>query len=90
MAGLGVRRQLITPTAYESAIKYSSRWGWRRDEPGDLGPPERPQLLARAVEALEAIGIDRQQLADEAHIRFEDLAQYLEPVGVHHRVSVEI
>ena len=82
--------ELITKTAYESAIKYSSRRGWRRDEPGHLGPPERPQLLTRAVEALDAIGIDRQQFADEVHIRVEDLEQYLEPVGVRERVSIEI
>lgn len=82
--------ELITRTAYESAIKYSSRRGWRKDEPGDLGPPERPQLLTRAVQALETAGVDLQQLADETHIRIEDLEQYLEPVGVRDRVSVEL
>jgi Zn-dependent peptidase ImmA (M78 family) len=44
--------QLISPTTYESAIKYMSRAGWRKVEPGDLGPPERPRLLRRAVRAL--------------------------------------
>lgn len=56
--------ELITKSAYVLAIKFSSRRGWRKDEPGDLGPPERPQLLSRAVEALEPAGVDRQQLAD--------------------------
>ncbi|MET0603463.1 MAG: XRE family transcriptional regulator [Baekduia sp.] len=82
--------ELITQTAYESAIKYSSRRGWRKHEPGDLGPPERPQLLTRAVEALEAAGVDRTQLADEAHIHVADLERYLVAPGARPRVSVEI
>jgi Zn-dependent peptidase ImmA (M78 family) len=43
--------ELLTPTAYESAVKYISRVGWRKREPGDLGPPERPRLLRKAVRA---------------------------------------
>jgi len=69
--------QLITPTTYESAMKYMSRMGWRRSEPGDLGPPEQPRLFRRAVELLQQNGMNNADLADEAHIPLEELERYV-------------
>jgi Zn-dependent peptidase ImmA (M78 family) len=48
--------QIISPSGYESAMKQMSRRGWRVREPGDLGAPERPALLRKAAELLEASG----------------------------------
>jgi hypothetical protein len=74
---------------YESAVKYMSRAGWRKLEPGDLGPPERPRLLRRAVQALEANDISMDSLADLAHIPVQEVHTYLTVPGSSARVSVE-
>jgi Zn-dependent peptidase ImmA (M78 family) len=80
---------LISPATYESAVKYMPRAGWRKLEPGDLGPPERPRLLRRAVQALEANGISVDSLADLAHIPVQEVRTYLTVPGSSARVSVE-
>ncbi len=48
----------LSQTSYESAIKMMARRGWRSNEPGDLGLPERPTLLHRATELLHGAGMD--------------------------------
>src|SRR5262249_53779762 len=40
---------LLSPTGYESAVKYMSKRGWRSREPGPSLPPEEPKLLRDAV-----------------------------------------
>jgi Zn-dependent peptidase ImmA (M78 family)/transcriptional regulator with XRE-family HTH domain len=80
---------LLGDTAYESAIKYMSRAGWRKTEPGDLGSPERPQLLRRAVRVLEESDVSLDDLADEAHIPVSVIRQYLQVPGTQSRVTVE-
>ena len=82
--------ELLTPTAYESAVKYISRAGWRKREPGDLGPPERPRLLRKAVCALEDNGISRDDLVDEAHIPPALIDEYVRMPGSSRRVNVEL
>jgi Zn-dependent peptidase ImmA (M78 family)/DNA-binding XRE family transcriptional regulator len=82
--------QLIATTTYESAIKYMSRAGWRKAEPGNLGPPERPRLLRRAVQALEQTGMNVEDLSDEAHIPLSEVRQYLTVPGSHARVAVDL
>ena len=44
--------QLVGDSAYTNAMRTMSARGWRRNEPGDreLGPPEKPTLLRRALE----------------------------------------
>jgi Zn-dependent peptidase ImmA (M78 family)/DNA-binding XRE family transcriptional regulator len=81
---------LLTPTGYESAVKYVSRAGWRKREPVDLGPPERPRLLRRAVRALEDSGLSLDDLVDEAHIPPELVNEYVQMPGSSQRVSVEL
>jgi Zn-dependent peptidase ImmA (M78 family)/DNA-binding transcriptional regulator YiaG len=68
---------VLSPTAYESAMKHMSRRGWRHREPGDLGPPERPALLRRATELLEEHGVDVHQLGSQAHVPFERVEELL-------------
>jgi Zn-dependent peptidase ImmA (M78 family)/DNA-binding XRE family transcriptional regulator len=81
---------LLSQTSYESAIKYMSRAGWRRREPGDLGPPERPRLLHRAVLALRETGVTLEDLADEAHFPVEIIRNYIQLPGADSRVAVEL
>lgn len=81
---------LISATTYESAVKYMSRAGWRKVEPGDLGPPERPRLLRRAAEILEEGGIDSETLAAEAHLPIEEVREYLGLSDEDARVTVEL
>jgi Zn-dependent peptidase ImmA (M78 family)/transcriptional regulator with XRE-family HTH domain len=47
----------ISERGYQQAFRRLSREGWRRNEPVDLGPPEEPQLLARAFTLLERKGL---------------------------------
>jgi Zn-dependent peptidase ImmA (M78 family)/transcriptional regulator with XRE-family HTH domain len=51
------RLDTISERSYEHAFRYLSRQGWRRNEPVDLGPPEQPQLLARAFVLLGKKGL---------------------------------
>lgn len=43
---------LYSDASYRRAFRQIGARGWRIHEPGDLGPPERPALLARAAELL--------------------------------------
>ncbi len=81
---------LLSRTAYESAMKYMSRAGWRREEPGDLGPPERPRLLRRAVQALEESGMGIEGLAEEAQLPAGLVRSYIEMPDDVARVPVEV
>jgi Zn-dependent peptidase ImmA (M78 family)/DNA-binding XRE family transcriptional regulator len=69
--------ELMSPSAYQSAMKQMSRRGWRTNEPGDLGPPERPALLRRATELLADHGTDLSQLAVELSVPPELLEELL-------------
>jgi Zn-dependent peptidase ImmA (M78 family)/DNA-binding XRE family transcriptional regulator len=81
---------LVNASTYESAVKYMSRSGWRKLEPGELGAPERPRLLRRAVKALEENGTSVDSLAALAHIPLEEVRTYLTVPGPAARVPVEI
>jgi hypothetical protein len=59
-----------------------SAWGMRRDEGDDLGPPERPALLASALRKLvDERGLTATELASE--LRFSDrmLAEVVGELG---------
>jgi Zn-dependent peptidase ImmA (M78 family)/DNA-binding transcriptional regulator YiaG len=78
---------LITEKGYTSATRYITRAGWRQTEPGDGGPPERPRLLAAAMEALGRSGMTVGDLADEARLPLRLVELYLQPTGLQ-RVDV--
>ena len=80
---------LMSTSTYQSAVKYMSRAGWRKVEPGDLGEPERPRLLRRAMKALEGNGVGLEQLADLAHIPVEEVQVYMTVPGSTGRVAVD-
>lgn len=50
--------ELLSPTAYESGVKYMSRRGWRVREPGASGPPEEPRLIREALRLLVDNSVD--------------------------------
>jgi Zn-dependent peptidase ImmA (M78 family) len=52
----------LDENAYTNAMKIMSSRGWRRNEPGYLGPPEPPQMLSKAIEALENTGFTMSDL----------------------------
>lgn len=45
--------EVMDPGTYVNAMKFMSARGWRRHEPADLGPPESPVLLKKALDAAE-------------------------------------
>jgi hypothetical protein len=55
----------MSPDDYTRAMKRLSAAGWRRREPIEIGPPERPRLLQQAVAALAAAGTSLGQLAEQ-------------------------
>jgi len=59
---------LISPSQYENRMKYMSRMGWRRREPGGGTSPERPELLDQALGLLQQNGIPLEQLAAEGKL----------------------
>jgi hypothetical protein len=67
--------------AYKRAqVQLSARWG-RAQEPGDLGPPEQPMVLQRALELLSSrLGIDPARLADEERLPLDTLTSLLADV----------
>jgi Zn-dependent peptidase ImmA (M78 family)/DNA-binding XRE family transcriptional regulator len=54
----------LSQTGYESALKTMARRGWRTNEPGDVGRPERPALLHRATQLLKENGMTEAEVAD--------------------------
>jgi Zn-dependent peptidase ImmA (M78 family)/transcriptional regulator with XRE-family HTH domain len=63
---------------YESAMKALSVRGWRKNEPGQLGKPEAPILLERAVALLEDEGISVEMLAHESRLPATEVHRWLE------------
>lgn len=49
--------------AYQRAMRQYSMNGWNHDEPGDIGPAERPSMLGRAAALLHSNGVNNSELA---------------------------
>jgi hypothetical protein len=60
--------EILTTTAYTNAMKYVSRRGWRRREPGAEQPREQPALLSKALELLATNGKTLEALAAQGHL----------------------
>jgi Zn-dependent peptidase ImmA (M78 family)/transcriptional regulator with XRE-family HTH domain len=58
---------------YRRATKAMSARGWRVDEPGDLGNPESPTVLDRAIRLVLDAGIMWSDLSRETGVGPEDL-----------------
>ncbi|HYP24127.1 MAG TPA: XRE family transcriptional regulator [Actinomycetota bacterium] len=81
---------VMPESAYVRAMKIYSSRGWNRGEPGDLGTPEIPRLLQRAVELLEGSGIGILRLAEQSRLHIAEVERLLGEAGdVRPRVSLE-
>lgn len=72
--------EAISPNTYTNAMKMMSAKGWRRLEPGDreLGAPERPVLLRRAVEkAAEEWDLEVEQFLEASGLPTDDCLSLL-------------
>ena len=67
--------------AYVRALKLYSGKGWGKGEPGDLGPPETPRLLQKAVEVVYGSGVTSAQLGDEAKLTVAEVERLLGEAG---------
>lgn len=81
--------QLMTPASYEAAVKQMSRRGWRVQEPGDIGRPERPALLRKAFELLEDSGTRVEELADAVELPIETVLSLVD-AGLPRRPRVTV
>lgn len=73
---------------YLNAIKTVSKNGWRKDEPGDtqLGPPESPWLLRRALDVLAEDGIDVDDVARAAALPVADIERLVAATDTRRRL----
>lgn len=69
----------MDPDTYTRAMKTISARGWRTQEPGDLGAPERPVLLAKALQVAEENGMTLDDLAEQHGLPVHDLRTILRP-----------
>ncbi len=83
---------VLSVDAYGNAVKYMSAKGWRTTEPGDreMGPPEAPLILERAIRTIHAeSGINIETLAEEASLPIRDVLQLLQ-AAADRRPKVEL
>jgi hypothetical protein len=62
---------------YVRATKAMSARGWRVDEPGDLGAPESPVVLRKAVELLIQQGLNLEQIAEDTALPLDQVQRIL-------------
>lgn len=84
----------ISPEAHRNAMIRLSDWGWRKSEPGDLGPYERPTLLRRGLDlVVESTGTSEDTIANALGIPSDRLNEICGPgrpiVGVDGSVNNE-
>lgn len=65
----------ISEAEYTRGMRHMSLKGWRKVEPVQLGAPERPLLLGRAVAALATTGMSLESLAEECGLPSELVEQ---------------
>lgn len=64
--------------AYVQAFKTLSARGWRTNEPGSLGPPERPTLLNQALKVTERERIASfDSIVEQSHLPGQDVRELL-------------
>lgn len=64
--------------SYVRATKAMSARGWRIDEPGDLGAPESPVVLWRAVDLLFQEGFTLEEIADDTALPLDQVQRILD------------
>jgi len=75
-------RELGTMSSQEhrnSMIRLSD-WGWRRSEPGDIGPAEQPTVLRRGLDlVVSSTGTTEEQIADNLGLPHQRLTEICGP-----------
>lgn len=66
---LGVMDERI----YSQAWKTMSVRGWRKQEPGEIGPPERPTLLSRALDVAAKTGVTLEEIVRRTGLPEDDI-----------------
>ena len=73
--------RILSPEAYQAAMRYMSARGWRRQEPGDreMGAPEAPMLIERSMRRAEIEAeVSVEDLVRSAHLPIDDMRDLLE------------
>jgi Zn-dependent peptidase ImmA (M78 family)/transcriptional regulator with XRE-family HTH domain len=55
----------ISEDGFRRVMRKMSAAGWRKREPVEIGPPETPQLLGQAIDALPAAGSSIERVAED-------------------------
>lgn len=70
----------LSSQAHRNAMIRLSDWGWRRTEPGDLGPTEQPTLLRRGLDlVVNSTGTTEEQIADNLGLPMQRLTEICGP-----------
>ena len=69
--------EVMDERAYVQAWKALAARGWRKREPGDLGPPENPILLQRALQVATETGVTLEALTRRAGLPEDDIRDIL-------------
>lgn len=77
LLGRGRDLETLSEGDYQRTMKRMSAMGWRSKEPVDIGPPERPELLTRAVKVLGAAGGSLHAIASEMGMASKRMARML-------------
>lgn len=77
--------EVMSATAYTQAMKVMSARGWRRHEPADLGAPETPALLRKAIEAAE---VTEDELAERVRVPLSMLRDVLSSTALDNRPTI--
>ena len=84
--------RVLSPEAYQAAMRYMSARGWRRQEPGDreMGAPEAPMLIERSMRRAEIeADVSVEDLVRSAHLPIDDMHDLL-AAAVDDRPIVEL
>ena len=84
--------RILSPEAYQAAMRYMSARGWRRQEPGDreMGAPEAPMLIERSMRRAEIeADVSVEDLVRTAHLPIDDMHDLL-AAAVDDRPIVEL
>lgn len=82
---------VISDAAYRRGMMDLSRRGWRRLEPIDIGMPERPELLARALSLLEEHrDFTLDQLANDLALGRDNISPFVETLSEDQRDPISI
>lgn len=80
---------VMNDRTYVQAMKIMSTRGWRQVEPGEIGRPENPVLLGRAVEVAASLGVSLGELTRRAGLPEEDVRAIV-GAGKDERPAVEL